>query len=381
VENLEIMTSFGSAFTGQRVLVTGHTGFKGAWLCHWLLSLGAEVTGVSLPPSTTPSLFTQLGLANRLNHIIGDIQDPAILANAVQAAKPSFVFHLAAQALVRESYARPLETFSVNAMGTAHLLDALEDYQQPCAAVFITTDKCYKNREWHHGYREEDPLGGHDPYSASKAAAELIIASYRDSFFSNHPVKIASARAGNVIGGGDWAGDRIVPDSMAALQKKEPILVRNKHATRPWQHVLEPLSGYLWLAASLADPSLRRVDLPALTSPFNFGPDHESNRTVEELVGEILKNWPGRWEDKSNPQAPHEAGLLQLSTDKAYAMLRWRPVWNFSEAVARTVGWYRTAQNFKDSRDFQALTQEQLDQYVARAAELKLPWTATAKSK
>jgi CDP-glucose 4,6-dehydratase len=299
----------------------------------------------------------------------------------VQACKPDFVFHLAAQALVRESYVRPLETFSVNAMGTANVLDALKNYRQPCAAVFITTDKCYENREWHHGYREEDALGGHDPYSSSKAVAELIIASYRDSFFENHPVKVASCRAGNVIGGGDWARDRIVPDCIAALQKKKPILVRNRRATRPWQHVLEPLSGYLWLAAALANPKLRRVDLSALTSAFNFGPDRESNRTVEELVVEILQHWPGHWEDKSNPDAPHEAGLLQLSTDKAYALLRWRPVWNFPETIAKTVDWYRGAARLRGAKEFQAQTHEQITRYVEQAGVLRLPWAPGGKSR
>ncbi len=375
------MTPFGSAFAGRRALVTGHTGFKGAWLCQWLLGLGAEVTGVSLPPNTSPSLFTQLGLARQLRHSIGDIQDPAVLARAVQTCKPDFVFHLAAQALVRDSYLRPRETFSVNAMGTLHLLDALKDFRQPCAAIFITTDKCYQNREWHHGYREEDALGGRDPYSASKAAAELIIASYRDSFFENHPVKVASCRAGNVLGGGDWAKDRILPDCIAALQKNKPILVRNRRATRPWQHVLDPLSGYLWLAASLANPKLRRVDLSALTSAFNFGPDRESNRTVEELVAEVLQHWPGSWEDKSNPKAPHEAGLLQLSTDKAHALLRWRPVWNFPEAVAKTVDWYRNAGRLRAAKEFQAQTQEQINQYVERAGSLRLPWAVPGQSK
>lgn len=376
-----IMTLFGSAFEGKRALVTGHTGFKGAWLSEWLLGLGAEVTGLSLPPNTSPSLFAQLGLARRLRHHIGDIQDPATLARTVQTCKPDFVFHLAAQALVRESYARPRETFSVNGMGTAHVLEALKNYNRPCAAVFITTDKCYENREWHHGYRESDPLGGRDPYSASKAVAELIIASYRASFFENHPVKIASCRAGNVIGGGDWARDRIFPDCMAALQKGKAIPVRNPHATRPWQHVLEPLSGYLWLAASLADPKLRRADLSALMFAFNFGPGHDANRTVKELVEEILLHWPGKWQDKSNPNAPHEAGLLQLSTDKAAALLRWRPVWNFSEAVGKTVDWYRDARRLRASKEFQAQTQDQILQYVERAGALRAPWAAARKSR
>ena len=375
------MTPFGSAFAGRRVLVTGHTGFKGAWLSQWLLDLGAEVTGVSLPPNTSPSLFTQLGLAKRLRHIIGDIQNPAVLVRAVHACKPDFVFHLAAQALVRESYARPRETFSINGMGTLHMLEALKGCKRPCAAIFITTDKCYENREWYHGYREEDVLGGRDPYSASKAVAELIIASYRDSFFEKHPVKVASCRAGNVIGGGDWATDRILPDCIAALQKKKPILVRNPRATRPWQHVLEPLAGYLWLAASLANPKLRRTDLSSLTSAFNFGPEHESNRTVEELVTEVLQHWPGRWQDWSNPKAPHEAGLLQLSTDKAYSLLRWRPVWNFSETIAKTVDWYRNAGRLRTAKEFQAQTHEQIAQYVAQAGALHIPWASGGKSR
>lgn len=377
MENLEVMTSFGSAFEGRRVLVTGHTGFKGAWLCEWLLGLGAKVTGVSLPPNTTPSLFTQLGLAKRVRHIIGDIQNPAVLDKAVETGQPDFVFHLAAQALVRESYVRPRETFSVNAMGTLNLLESLKGFEQPCIAIFITTDKCYENREWHHGYREEDPLGGRDPYSASKAAAEIIIGSYRSSFFARHPVKVASCRAGNVIGGGDWAKDRIIPDCMAALQKKKSILVRNRHATRPWQHVLEPLSGYLWLAASLSNAMLRRGDAAALTTAFNFGPDRDSNRNVEELVSEVLQHWPGRWEDKSDPNAPHEAGLLHLSTDKAYALLRWRPVWNFSETVAKTVEWYRNAGQLHTAKEFQAQTQQQITQYVQQAAARQLPWAAS----
>lgn len=378
LENLEAMTLFGSAFTGKRVLVTGHTGFKGAWLCEWLLGLGAEVTGLSLPPETEPSLFSELGLGRRVRHVIGDIQEPAVLTKIVNEAEPDFVFHLAAQALVRESYVRPRETFNVNGMGTLHLLEALRNLKKPCAAVFITTDKCYENREWHHGYREDDALGGRDPYSASKAVAELIIASYRNSFFQNHPVKIASSRAGNVIGGGDWAKDRIIPDCIAALQKKKPIAVRNRHATRPWQHVLEPLSGYLWLAASLADPKLRRCGLPLLTSAFNFGPNRDSNRTVAELVEEVLKHWAGRWQDQTDPNAPHEAGLLQLSTDKAYALLRWFPIWSFSEAIAETIDWYRDAQHLKGAKEFQKQTQAQIAKYIESARALRAPWTTVS---
>lgn len=369
------MTLFDSVFKGKRVLVTGHTGFKGAWLSEWLLAAGADVTGLSLAPNTTPSLFEQLGLAGRVKHLIGDIQDTSVVDRAVRESRPDFVFHLAAQALVRESYARARETFNVNAMGTLHVLEALRGLTNPCAAVFITTDKCYDNREWLHGYREEDPLGGRDPYSASKAAAELVIASYRQSFFRDHPVKIASARAGNVIGGGDWAKDRIVPDCIRALQQQQVIPVRNRRATRPWQHVLEPLGGYLWLAIVLAKPELAQSDPSKLASAFNFGPDRESNRSVAALVTEILKHWPGRWEDKSDPNAPHEAGLLHLSTDKAHAILGWHPVWRFSDSIAKTVEWYSQSRSFSAPGEFQSLTQRQIAEYANAATAQALPWT------
>ena len=341
---------FGGVFAGKKILVTGHTGFKGSWLCEWLLQLGAELTGYSLPPETKPALFNQLGSKSRLNHIIGDIRDPSKLNRALQKSRPDFVFHLAAQPLVRESYVRPVETFATNLMGTVNLLEALRGLNKSCAAVFITTDKCYENREHHRGYRELDCLGGHDPYSASKATAEIAISSYRRSFFQNHPVKIASVRAGNVIGGGDWATDRIVPDSIRALQKGRPIGVRSPHAIRPWQHVLEPLSGYLWLAACLSQPSARTH---LLTSAFNFGPARETNRTVRELVEEVLKHWPGKWIDRSNPRAVHEAKLLHLETTKAFRLLKWKPVWNFSETIEQTVVWYRaTAKSPELAQDF-----------------------------
>jgi CDP-glucose 4,6-dehydratase len=376
VEKLVNMNdSFCNAFRAKKVFLTGHTGFKGAWLSEWLLSLGAKVIGYALPPNTKPSLFEQLGLQKRLTHIEGDIRDAAKLKNAIHAAKPDFVFHLAAQAIVRESYAAPAETFDINAMGTAHVLDALREYKNPCAAVFVTTDKCYENREWIYGYREEDKLGGHDPYSASKAAAEIIIHSYRSSFFQNHPVRIASARAGNVIGGGDWAKDRIVPDCIRALQKKQPIPVRNKTATRPWQQVLEPLSGYLWLAAVLANPKFSRTNPALIPSAFNFGPSHESNRTVAELVTEVLKHWPGKWEDRSDPKAVHEAKLLQLATDKAHAMLAWSPTWDFAEAIENTVQWYRDCATAKSAKEFQVQTLFQINQYAEKARALDLAWT------
>jgi CDP-glucose 4,6-dehydratase len=380
VENVEVMMPFGSVFANRRVLVTGHTGFKGAWLTLWLLDLGAEVIGLSLP-AEKHSLFNQLGITRRIQHLTGDIQNPAVLPRAVKLARPDFVFHLAAQAIVRESYVQPRETFSTNGMGTLNLLEALRTVSKPCAAVFITTDKCYENREWHHGYREEDALGGRDPYSASKAVAELIIAAYRSSFFKDHPVKIASCRAGNVVGGGDWAKDRIVPDCIAALEKKKPIMVRNRRATRPWQHVLEPLSGYLWLAALLAHPEWRTGDPSALTSAFNFGPNRESNRTVEELVTAILQHWPGSWKDASDPKSPHEAGLLHLSIDKAAAVLGWHPAWNFSETIAKTVAWYRNARSLKTPAEFQKQTLEQIAQYVGQARGRQIAWAAAKTSR
>lgn len=353
--------------------MTGHTGFKGSWLCEWLLLLGARVHGLSLAPEGSPALFDQLGLASRLEHHIGDIRDAALVRRIVGETQPDFVFHLAAQPLVRLSYDQPVETYATNVMGTVHVLEALRSLQKPCAAVLVTTDKCYENREWLYGYREEDPMGGFDPYSSSKGMAELAIAAYRRSFFAGHPVKIASARAGNVIGGGDWALDRIVPDCIRALQRGEPIGVRNPHATRPWQHVLEPLSGYLWLAARLA--GLAACEGP-LCSGFNFGPGHDANRTVGELVTEVLKTWPGAWADQSDPCALHEAKLLQLSTDKANALLGWSATWRFTQAVCETVRWYReTAACGGEPARFQALTHSQIAGYTAAAREITLPWT------
>lgn len=363
---------FGGAYRGKSVWLSGHTGFKGSWLATWLLQLGARVHGFALLPPTNPSLFEQLGLAAQLAHEIGDVRDAAAVAKSISNAAPDFVFHLAAQPLVRFSYEQPVETYATNVMGTVHVLDALRPSQRPCAAVFVTTDKCYENREWLHAYREEDPLGGYDPYSSSKAAAEIAIAAYRRSFFQSHPVKIASARAGNVIGGGDWALDRIVPDSIRALQRREPILVRNKRSTRPWQHVLEPLSGYLSLGAQLT-----KRDADQLCSAFNFGPALTSNRSVSDLVEEFLKYWPGKWIDRSDPQAVHEASLLNLATDKAFHLLGWSPVWAFAETIEHTANWYRQAIELGESMEGEllALTRGQIARYQSCASELGLGWT------
>ncbi|MFQ3671043.1 MAG: CDP-glucose 4,6-dehydratase [Verrucomicrobiia bacterium] len=348
-------------YAGKRVWVSGHTGFKGAWLCQWLLSLGAEVFGYSLPGKVTePSLFEQLNLAAQLVDGRGDLRDGQGVNEALRQAEPDFVFHLAAQPLVRLSYQEPVATWQTNVVGTIHVLEALRSWGQPCVAVLITTDKVYENREWVYGYREDDPLGGHDPYSASKAAAELAIASWQRSFFSHHPVKLASARAGNVMGGGDWASDRIVPDAMRALAEGRPVPVRNPASIRPWQHVLEPLAGYLLLGARLEGGDERMAKEAGGSMSFNFGPSLESNRTVTELVEEILRNWSGCWEDHSEVGAPHEAGRLSLATDKAFHLLGWQPRWSFTATVEKTVGWYRAVHLGADPVE---LTLRQIEEY------------------
>lgn len=367
--------NFQNTFKGHRVLVTGDTGFKGSWLCEWLLAEGAEVYGLGLAPNTEPSLFEQLDLANRIHHTELDIRNGEALRGYVAKVDPEIVLHLAAQPLVRLSYDIPVETYATNVMGTVHLLDAIRHHSSaithPIAAVMITTDKCYENKEWLHSYREEDPMGGHDPYSSSKGACEIAIQSFRKSYFSNPKksgVAVASARAGNVIGGGDWAVDRIIPDCVIALKAGETIPVRNKVATRPWQHVLEPLGGYLLLAAELwrglsgQKPLQANFDYTQLCGAFNFGPNLQSNRSVAELVEEVLKHWPGAWLDQSDPNAVHEASLLNLSIDKAHHMLDWQPRWNFAQTIQETIEWYHTAEsaNF----DAQAYTQKQIQHYT-----------------
>jgi CDP-glucose 4,6-dehydratase len=328
----------------RRILLTGHTGFKGSWLLLWLQQLGAEVWGYSLPPEPERNLFRQLSRdhppGRSWHHREADLADRASLQDWVQEAQPEVVIHLAAQPLVRLSYVDPLGTWATNVQGSLNLLEALKPLQHPCAVVMVTTDKVYQNREWTYGYREPDRLGGHDPYSASKAAAEIAIASWRASFCGTAAhqtphLRIATARAGNVIGGGDWADDRIVPDAIRALAAGEAIAVRNPAATRPWQHVLEPLGGYLRLAEALATGSEPPCEA------FNFGPHLESNRPVSELVTTMLSHWPGEWLDQSDPNAPHEANLLHLQIDKAHHQLGWQPRWDYATTIARTVGWYR----------------------------------------
>ena len=349
---------FSGFYQNKRVFLTGHTGFKGSWMAEWLLAMGAEVHGYALDPQPHEILYGQLGLSSRLaSDTRADLADRSALEKAFANAKPDIVFHLAAQPLVRLSYDIPVETFATNVMGTAHVLDVVRLSDQSCSVVCITTDKCYENREWLHAYREEDAMGGYDPYSASKGAAELVISSYRRSFFpAEGRVRLASARAGNVIGGGDWALDRIVPDCIRALRNKQAIPVRNKIATRPWQHVLEPIGGYLTLGASLASSAS-----PAnLASAFNFGPALTSNRTVAELVAELLQHISGDWIDASDPNAVHEASKLNLAIDKAFHLLQWQPVWNFEQTIAHTAAWYLGEAEGQDPRE---LTLRQIQAY------------------
>lgn len=375
-------TAFQNLFSGRKVFLTGHTGFKGSWLASWLLKLGAEVHGYALDPGTGALLYQQLGLSAKLaSDHRADLADAGLLKSLIHELRPDFVFHLAAQPLVRLSYDIPVETFATNVMGTVHVMEALRGLDHECSAVMITTDKCYENREWLHSYREEDAMGGYDPYSASKGAAEIAISAYRRSYFSHpvSPVLVASARAGNVIGGGDWAADRIIPDCFRALGRGESIPVRNRVATRPWQHVLEPLSGYLQLAAALQS---RRggasgdtgPPLEAFTGGFNFGPALTSNRTVAELVSGLLHHTGGEWVDKSDPHAPHEASKLNLATDKAFHLLGWRPVWPFEETLRQTAAWYLNSGRMAPEADRSELTLSQVNTYEEDAARMGIPW-------
>ena len=344
------------AFRGKRIWLSGHTGFKGGWLAVWLIGMGARVTGFALAP-TTP-FFSQLKLKNRLRHEIGDLRDFQKVRQSILRCRPQYVFHLAAQPLVRQSYRDPLETYEVNTLGTGHVLEALRDLRNPCAAVLVTTDKVYHNNEKRRAFREDDPLGGKDPYSASKAAAEILIHSYRESFFKNHPVRLASARSGNVIGGGDYAQDRIVPDAFRALRKGRAIPVRNPRSVRPWQHVLEPTSGYLALA-------VRLLQGRGFEGAYNFGPSPREEKTVGALVYEILKNWKGSWRHLREKRPPHEAGRLQLNNGKARQRLGWKPCLSFSRTVRLTMEWYQYS--LREGFDAYEACRNQIQEFQKRA--------------
>lgn len=360
-----------NAYRNKKVLITGNTGFKGTWLTVCLLELGAEVYGISNGIPTNPSHFESARLNEHIHYFDADIRDAELVNKIFQQVQPDFVFHLAAQALVRCSYKEPLRTLNTNIMGTAHILEALRKLEHPCNAVIITSDKCYDNVEWAWGYRENDPLGGNDPYSASKGAAELVIRTYSNSYFANQnsPVKIVSARAGNVIGGGDWAEDRIVPDCMRAWSKKKEVEIRNPGATRPWQHVLEPLSGYLSLGAHLiANSGLNGES-------FNFGPPADQNYSVGELIEAMEQHWNNiLWKDVSEIGGQvYESGLLKLCCDKALHMLNWKSTLNFEETVKLTVDWYKKYYEDPDG-DILTLTQRQIKQYISIAKERQVAW-------
>jgi CDP-glucose 4,6-dehydratase len=332
-------------YRNKKIFLSGHTGFKGSWMLVWLNSLGAEVKGYSLAPAADNDLFGQIKGQERCNNVIADIRDKEKLEKEIVAFKPDFIFHLAAQPLVRLSYEIPSETFLTNAIGTAYLLDAVRKLKNPCHVILITTDKVYENLEWHYPYRENDRLGGYDPYSASKAAAELVISSYRNSFFNTkefqkHNKSIASARAGNVIGGGDWAKDRIIPDIVRALQKEERVELRNPNAVRPWQHVLEPLAGYLQLGVKLTEDPVKYADA------WNFGPFQGDNLSVEELAKVALKIWGSGSLNYANLNGQvHEAGLLSLDINKTTANLQWKPKMNAQQAIQMTIEWYKNAKS------------------------------------
>lgn len=364
-----MLNSFKSIYKGRRVLVTGHTGFKGSWLCLWLKQLGAEVIGYSLAPNTNPSFFEVLNIETEITSIIGDIRDEEYLTDTIQKYKPEIVFHLAAQPLVRLSYFEPKVTYETNVMGTLNLFEAVRKSNSVKAIINITTDKCYENKEWVYGYRETDPMGGYDPYSSSKGCAELLTASYRRSFFDDLNISIASVRAGNVIGGGDWAKDRLVPDIARAISRNKEIITRNPNATRPWQHVLEPLSGYLWIGALMMENSKIYSD------GWNFGPDDSDVLSVEAVIKKSIDTWEsGSYIVDNSDNNLHEANLLKLDISKAKSKLKWKPVYNSDKAIEETINWYK---EFYENKSFNAkeFSIKQINDYAKEAKNKKIIWS------
>ena len=359
---------FSNIYHNTRVLITGHTGFKGSWLALWLSQMGAKIIGYSLAPPTEPNHFHLLNMD--INSIIGDVRDTEKLKQVFKEQQPKIVFHLAAQAIVRLSYNDPVETFSSNVMGTINVSEAARERSTVRAIVNVTSDKCYENREWSWGYREIDPVGGYDPYSASKGCAELITSCWRNSFFnlkdygSLHHILLASGRAGNVLGGGDWAIDRLIPDMMRAVNQNEKVKIRNPHANRPWQHVLEPLSGYLLLGQKLLEGRKEFAEA------WNFGPSEDGNATVGEIVDQVKKAWPKiDYEIGMIPKQPHEAGMLRLDCSKARTKLQWTPVWDGKKAIEKTALWYKA---FYKCNKVQSL--EDLHSYIADARSKHVSW-------
>ena len=367
---------FGARFAGKKVMVTGHTGFKGAWLSTWLLELGAEVLGFSLEPPTTPSLFESCALADHVDSVRGDVRDRAHLTRVLASFAPEYVFHLAAQPLVRLSYRSPAETFETNVMGTVNVLEAVRSCRASVRVCqIITSDKCYRNHDTGEPQVESNPMGGKDPYSASKGAAELAVAAYRDAFFAEPvrepAVSVSSVRAGNVIGGGDWGEDRIVPDCIRALARGAPVTVRNPNSIRPWQHVLDALSGYLWLAALQTDGSRIHAD------GWNFGPARPEPHTVATLVDKIIERWgTGSWQSVADAagSAVQEAGRLLLDCSRARDMLGWNPVYDLEAALRVTVDWYR--RTAREAVEPLVLTRQQIRDYMQLAADKEQPWAS-----
>jgi CDP-glucose 4,6-dehydratase len=342
----------------KKVFVTGHTGFKGSWLSLWLQSMGAEVKGFALEPPTTPALFLEARVADGMRSETGDIRDLAAIGDSMKAFNPDVLIHMAAQPLVRLSYREPVETYSTNVMGTVHVMEAARHCPNLKAIVNVTTDKCYENREWVWGYREHEPMGGHDPYSNSKGCSELVTAAYRNSFFNSaDSAAVASARAGNVIGGGDWAEDRLIPDILRAFEQKQPVVIRNPLATRPWQHVLEPLSGYLILAEKLYHEG------GTYAEGWNFGPRDEDVQPVEWILDHMVTHWGdgASWQLDNNPQ-PHEAQLLKLDISKATSCLKWQPRWSLARTLDSIVEWH---QCWLEQGDVRQMTLDQIGQYQA----------------
>lgn len=349
-----------SFWDNRRVFLTGHTGFKGSWLSLWLHHLGAQVTGYALEPPTNPSLYRLANIDALVDSNIADIRDRTKLVTITERAKPEIVIHMAAQPLVRDSYKLPVETYEINVLGTVNLLEAVRATDSIRAVVNVTTDKCYENREWFWGYRENEALGGYDPYSSSKACSELVTAAYRNSYFPpaahhKHGISIATARAGNVIGGGDWATDRLIPDCIRAVLAEKPVMIRNRHAVRPWQHVLEPLSGYLQLAQKLFEEGA------SFSEAWNFGPDDRDAKPVEWLVKRFCDAWGERASFEIDGSThPHEAGTLTLDCSKAKARLGWRPCWDLGKTMDSIVEWTKA---YRDKKDLQQLCLNQIDEY------------------
>ena len=356
--------TYNNIYNGKRVLVTGHTGFKGGWLSLWLKELGAEVIGYSLDPPTKPSFFEAVDLKNKLIHIIGDIRDENHLLSVFEKHQPEFIFHLAAQSLVRFSYKEPRLTYETNVMGTVNVLEAIRKSKSVRAAVIITSDKCYENKEWIYGYRENDSVGGYDPYSSSKGCAELVVSAYRNSFFNPkdsgkvHNIALSSVRAGNVIGGGDWGGDRLISDCVKTLSQNKIINIRNPQATRPWQYVLEPLSGYLLLGSKMYKDGVK------YSSAWNFGPNDNDIITVEEIVKSVIKNWGNGEYKVDTSRQPHEAGLLKLETSKARIFLGWKPVYEIYETIKRTINWYKYFYNGIEKEKLYKITVKEIWDYI-----------------